>query len=603
MRRAATIGVWAAVAAVTCGGCGTTAEQGAHPAATGTSEVRKPGPPAGAASRGRTTERLDRGLVALPAGGDRVYLSWRRLASDPADLGFDVFRRTRGGDAVRINDQPVVRTTDFLDAGAAGGSGCTWWVRSAADAARLAEVSLGEAHPAGAAAAFRSVRLSTNTTFAKAAVGDLDGDGRLDFVIKRPGASIDPYEKYWKPSPSTYTLEALSADGRALWSKDLGWAIEQGIWYSPYIVFDLDGDGCAEVIAKTGEGDPRDADGRVQGGPEHVTVFDGRTGRVLARADWPERGLFEGQGAYNYASRNQLGVAFLDGRRPSLIVERGTYRRIVVDAWVFDGRSLRKMWRWDNENESPDYRGQGAHELRAAEVDGDGRDEIILGSCALDDNGKSLWTTGLGHPDACYVGDLDPARPGLEIYYNIERAQAHSNGMCMAEAATGRLLWGHRGATKHIHSQGMCGDVLASSPGWECYGGERDNPLARWFRDCRGAVLSTNDLGGLAVRTVYWDADPQREVIRGKGIGNLDPGQPAELPAGIEGDVVMVADLIGDWREEIVTSVAGELRIYSTLIPAVDRRVCLLSDPIYRLDVVQASSGYYQVPMMSRAEP
>jgi len=444
-----------------------------------------------------------------------------------------------------------------------------------------------------------AIKLDGGHTFQKAGIADLDGDGRYDFVIKQPHDNIDPWYKYWKKSPDTYKLEAYRHDGKLLWRYDLGWAIERGIWYSPYVVADLDGDGKAEVAVKTGEGDPRDREGKVQSGPEYVTILDGLTGKARARADWPARELFTGSNAYNYASRNQLGVAYLDGKTPSLIVERGTYNIIVVDAVAFDAGKLRKLWRWCNKDEPRKFWGQGAHWMHAADVDGDGRDEIILGSAVLDDNGKGLWSTGLGHPDHCYVGDLDPARPGLEIYYGIETRQKERNGMCLVDAKSGKILWGHEGFTRHVHSHGMCSDIDARHAGAECYSAdtdERKRPAWARLRTCKGKVISEDMSWAFGPLVVYWDADPQRELLRR---GRIEKYNGPGLQPRVEGSLAAVADLLGDWREEIITSVKGELRIYTTTIGAKDRRLCLMQDPLYRIDVVHAAMGYFQCPMLS----
>jgi rhamnogalacturonan endolyase len=233
--------------------------------------------------------------------------------------------------------------------------------------------------------------------------------------------------------------------------------------------------------------------------------------------------------------------------------------------------------------------------MHAADVDGDGRDEVLLGSCVLDDDGRPLWTTGLGHPDHSYVGDLDPSRPGLEVYYGIETRNPR-NTMCMVDAKTGKILWGFDQPTQHVHSSGLCSDIDPAHPGAECYSGERDFKDKRWLWDCKGKLISHEDLGGLAPRAVWWDADPQRELLVGSRISKYH-GQT--LSPRIEGSVIAVADVLGDWREEIITSVKGQMRIYTTTIPAADRRVCLMQDPLYRMDVVCAAMGYYQVPMLS----
>ncbi len=542
-------------------------------------------------------EHLDRGLIARPITGGKAYLGWRLLRSDPADVAFDVYRRVGPADPVKLNSQPIHQTTDFVDAQPPKDAECLYFVCPAK--AGPPNFRTGDDGTASFAPStsdpphqYVSIKLDGDTTFQKIGIADLDGDGRYDYVIKQPNANIDPYVHYWKRSPGTYKLEAYRHDGKRLWQYDLGWSIEQGIWYSPYVVYDFDGDGKAEVAVKTGQDDPRDADGRVQSGPEFLTILDGQTGKPITQVDWPSRDDFTGKSGYNLASRNQLGIAYLDGRTPSLIVERGTYTIIKAVAYQLRDGRLHQQWQWDNIKLPSSYRGQGAHWMHAADVDQDGRQEVILGSVVLDDNGTALWTTGLGHPDHSYVGDLDPNRPGLEIYYGIETRRP-KNCMCMVDARTGEILWGYDKPSIHIHSSGLVADLDPKHPGAECYSGERDAKDKRWVRDCQGNVLSHEDLGGLAPRAAYWDADLQRELVVDHRISKY---HGAELPTKPEGALITVADILGDWREELITSVPGELRIYTTTIPATDRRVTLMQDPIYRIDVAHAAMGYTQVP-------
>jgi len=555
----------------------------------------------------RVRERLDRGVVARPlvkddARGGGVYVGWRLLEADPPGTAFNVYRRTGGTAAVRLNARPISRTTDFTDRSAPPGQKHSYFVRAVLDRKEGAPSHEARAALGEGAKPFISLRLKGDHTYQKAGIADLDGDGRYDFVIKQPGSNIDPYEKYWRWSPDTCKLEAYRYDGKFLWRCDLGWAIERGIWYSPYVVYDLDGDGRAEVAVKTGEGDPRDAEGRVRAGPEYLSILDGLTGRTRARVPWPPREAFgPGLRGYNYASRNQLGVAYLDGRTPCLVVERGTYNVIVLVAYEFHEDGLRELWRWSNTDRgvSRRYWGQGAHWMHAADVDADGCDEVLIGSAVIDDNGTDLWSTGLGHPDHFYLGDLDPARPGLEIYYGIERRQRSRNGMCLVDAKTGAIIWGHEGPTRHVHGNGMCSDIDARHPGAECYSADTDaRKKLAWarLRTAKGEVISEDASWGFGPLVAYWDADPQREILHR---GKLSDYGGAKHSPRIEGRVAAVADILGDWREEIVTSVAGELRIYTTTVPAADRRPCLMQDPVYRIDVAHAAMGYFQVPMTS----
>ncbi|NQT13228.1 MAG: hypothetical protein HQ582_10795, partial [Planctomycetes bacterium] len=336
-------------------------------------------------ARSRVSEELDRGLVAVPAGAGQIYVGWRMLRSDPKDTAFDVYRSVGAGAPQRLNTTPITKTTDFVDAAAPAGMECAYSVRMVsgngkAEASRAVSVTVDDGP------AYVSFKLDPDVTVQKVGIGDLDGDGRYDYLLKQPRDNIDPASTYWKPSPDTYKLDAYTADGRRLWRRDLGWAIERGIWYSPMIVHDLDGDGKAEVAAKTGEGDPRGPDGRVETGPERVSIFDGATGRELARDDWPSRQIPGEPYRYNISSRNQIAVAYLDGKTPCLIVARGTYTTIRLVAYQFHEGKLQRLWAWDSREETGRgrYNSQGAHIMHAADVDADGRDEVIVGSAVVD---------------------------------------------------------------------------------------------------------------------------------------------------------------------------------------------------------------------------
>ncbi|MDO9507839.1 MAG: hypothetical protein Q7I97_00625, partial [Thermovirgaceae bacterium] len=377
---------------------------------------------------------------------------------------------------------------------------------------------------------YLSIKLENDTTtFQRVGIGDLNGDGRYDFVIKTPNTTLDPW--HWRPSETTYKLEAYLSDGTFLWHKDLGWNIEAGIWYSPYVVYDFNGDGRAEIAVKTA---PIDEDyretkpdasghykpGRVASGPEYLSILDGMTGEELARTDWPSR---DGLGMYHHTSRNQLGVAYLDGKTPCLIAARGTYNINKLAAFQFQNNKLDELWKWDSTDEPGGlYYGQGAHTMHAVDLNGDGKDAIILGAAVIDSNGEGLWSSGMGHSDNVWVGDIDPARPGLEIYLGIEGSRAKGsvqNGICLRDAQTGELLWGLDQKTEHIHGSGLCANIDSRHAGMECYSGEKGLP-DRWLHAVQGKLIADKkELRlGLSPRVVYWDAGPEREVLMGKRI-------------------------------------------------------------------------------------
>ena len=170
--------------------------------------------------------------------------------------------------------------------------------------------------------------------------------------------------------------------------------------------------------------------------------------------------------------------------------------------------------------------------------------------------------------------------------------------MCMVDAKSGQILWGHDERTYHIHSSGLVSDIDPAYPGCECYSGERDYKDKRWLRTCEGKVISTEDLGGLAPRAGFWDADPYRELLRLRRPIEKFSGE--DVGPEMKHHIAAVADIWGDWREEIIVSAPGELRIYTTTTPTDRRFRCLMQDPIYRIDVAHAAMGYFQVPMLSK---
>lgn len=543
----------------------------------------------------RAKEKLDRGLVALECENGSVFLSWRSLESDPEDFAFEI-RRVRVG-LPKGTDMPFsiltrggpYRRTCFVDETLEKERGerevvYVLFGYSPGDKSGTRRL-LGQTTVSvdGRANPYVGIPLKGNYDFQKVGIGDLDGDGAYEFIIKQPNFNTDPYQHpgYWKRSATTYKIEAYRLDGTMMWRYDMGWSIEAGIWYSPWIVYDVDGDGRAEVYCKAGIGDPREPEGHVKSGPEYLVKIDGQTGQLVGKTDWLSR---DGFSKYNYYCRNFLTIAYLDGKKPSLIMQRGTYRLIKSRALDKD---FNQIWYWQSTNEDAEYNGQGSHGSITADVDQDGRDELVIGAAVLDDNGKGLWTLEMGHPDVCYVADVDPARPGLEVFYGFETRQK-TDGICLVDAETGRKLWRLKEPTRHVHAQGMVGDILAEHAGMEVYAGERDLKK-RWLYSAAGTLIEFREKGPLSPRPVWWDADPQKEIIMSGAI--RDWGGKAIQP--IEGRLIAVVDCLGDHREEVITSLKGELRIYTTTVPTRERRVCLMQDHQYRLGVVAQTMGYY----------
>jgi len=215
-------------------------------------------------------EKLDRGTVALRTAETAVYVGWRLLADDPPDVAFHVYRLAGAGMPERVTTAPVRDCTNFVDENAPKEGNLKYFVRTVPDkdgGPRCPDVAVADG-PTGAP--YFRIKLQGPYTAHKAAVADLDGDGRMEIIIQQPDFNVDPYqhEGYWKKSEDTYKLEAYTLDGKFLWRHDMGWSIEEGTWYAPYVVYDLDGDGKAEVYCKGGEGDPREPAGHVKTGPE-----------------------------------------------------------------------------------------------------------------------------------------------------------------------------------------------------------------------------------------------------------------------------------------------------------------------------------------------
>jgi len=556
----------------------------------------KPNTPLGWSAQ-RIEEKLDRGLVATAMDGGRVYLSWRLLRDDAQSVGFDVYRRTGTGSAEKINASLLTATTDYLDASAPNGQAVSWTVRAMVNG-RVA----GESAPASISGnrtpqSYRSIALKPDVrSVDRVGIGDLNGDGTYDFVVKHPAGSIDPGRI--RPSPDTYKIDAYNGKtGEFMWRIDLGWNINHGIWFSPMVVRDLDGDNKAEVCLRTApyaatrEQALDGGVGVILQGPEYLSVYDGETGKEIDKVDWIERGKVTdwADTTGNRSSRHMLGVAYLDGKTPSVLVVRGTYGLMKVDAWMLKNRKLEKVWRWTNERAPFKYQGQGQHSIKVGDIDGDGCDEILNGSIAIDNDGRTLWCTGLGHGDRFYLSDIDPDRPGLEIWYTIEDPHPQ-NGVSLWEAKTGNLIFGLREPNKDNQiAGGLVGDIDPAYPGMECWGDKYF--FTAGGKTIDGPVPPQNEL-------VWWDADDLRELHSRGVISKWNRTGGTEL-ARTEGSVQHVADITGDWREEIVTFTNGALRIYSTNVPAATRRVCLMQDPLYRNDVTHRSMGYTHVPMTS----
>ncbi len=555
-------------------------------------------PPSGTAWQ---AENLDRGLISVRSGSSNL-VQWRLLGTEPAGTGFNVYR---GGTKIA---GPITGSTNYLDSGAA------------ADSSYTVRAVVNGAEQAASAAALRFSNGYLDVPIQKpgsaytandASVGDLDGDGDLDIVLKwDPTNAKDNSQS--GVTDNVY-VDGYRLDGTRLWRIDLGRNIRAGAHYTQFQVYDYDGDGSAEVAMKTADAtrsgtgqvignasaDYRNSSGYVLSGPEYFTVFSGKTGAILATTDFvPPRGTVSSWGdSYgNRVDRFLAGTAYLDGQRPSIIEARGYYTRTVITAWDWRDGKLTRRWTFDsNDSGNSAYAGQGNHALITADVDGDGRQEIVYGAMAIDEYGKKLWNTGTGHGDAAHLGDLVPSRPGLE-YFKVTESTSQPDSW-MADARTGQILWKTSATTDN--GRGVSDDIYAGSAGAESWSSS-DSQL----RDTTGATIgrkpgSTNFLA-------WWDADTTRELLDGTHVDKYGTGGDTRLLTasgvhsnnGTKSTPSLSGDLFGDWREEVIwpTSDDSALRIYATPTPTTTRLWTLLHDQQYRTAIAWQNTAYNQPP-------
>jgi len=566
-------------------------------------------------------EKLERGVVALQTAPAQVYVGWRLLATDTPDVAFHVYRAQAGSPQapVRLTSEPLRRTTDFVDTTAPTNGAFHYIVRPVANGMELPPALPFEINLSLGPRPYLPIPLQTPAGYMPndASVGDLDGDGEYEIVLHQAGRGRDNSQRGQTDPP---ILEAYKLNGHRLWRINLGRNIREGAHYTQFLVYDFDGDGRAEMVCKTADGtvdgtgqvlgnaqaDYRNAEGYILSGPEYLTVFDGLTGRALATTNYlPPRGDVAAWGD-NYGNRVDrflAAVAYLDGQRPSFVMCRGYYTRTVLVAWDWRDGRLTRRWIFDSHEGPPalrEYAGQGNHNLSVADVDSDGRDEIIYGACTIDDNGKGLYTTSLGHGDALHVGDLDPTRPGLEVF-GIHEKVRHPHGVSFRDARTGQILWSKSSPDV---GRGLAADIDPRHPGSECWAAGA-GLMGLW--NARGELISQSRPRSCNF-AVWWDADPLRELLDRNVISkwNWETGQETRLLVaedcqsinGTKANPCLSADILGDWREEVIwrSTDGRELRIYVSTIPAAFRLPTLMHDRQYRLSVAWQNVGYNQPP-------
>ena len=558
-------------------------------------------------------ERLGRGVIAIRENPSTVAVSWRYLSSDPMNESFDIYRNGE-----KINNHPLKDATFFQDA-YTGTESVLYTVK-----AREGKTESSYQLPANAPSGYLNIPLNRPEdgttplgqnyfyTPNDASIGDVDGDGEYEIILK-----WDPSNAH-DNSHDGYTgevyVDCYKLNGQQLWRINLGKNVRAGAHYTQFMVYDLDGDGHAEVVMKTADGtvdgvgkvigdvnaDYRSEQGRILTGPEYLTVFNGLTGEAMQTIDYvPERGNLMGWGDSrgNRSDRFLACVAYLDGIHPSVVMCRGYYTRTVLAAFDWDGKELKQRWVFDSNNPGcEDYAGQGNHNLRVGDVDGDGCDEIIYGSCAIDHNGKGLYTTKMGHGDAIHLTHFDPSRKGLQVWDCHENKR---DGSTYRDAATGEILFQIKDSTDV--GRCMAADIDPTQPGVEMW-----SVASGGIRNVKGEVVKDRVRGLSCNMAVWWDGDLLRELLDRNRISkyNWEKGICERIAIfegtlsnnGTKANPCLQGDIVGDWREEVLmrTTDNTALRLYVSTIPTDYRFHTFLEDPIYRISIATQNVAYNQ---------
>lgn len=591
-------------------------------------------------------ERLGRGPVAVNIEKGGVFISWRSLVSDDPALTFDIYRN-----GTKLNESPLATKTNFTDP--AGQSGDTYTVKALLDGKEVEttdgikpwgalSMRIPMQRPEGGifpgnskhSTSKGSVTDEYEYTPNSVSVGDVDGDGEWEYIVKWSPTNHADNSFVWQTGKCYF--DCYKADGTRLWRIDMGVNIRSGNHYTQFLVYDFDGDGKAEMMVKTAPGtidgtgkpvimgndDPEanymtEGKGTILKGPEYLTVFNGETGAEIStiaynpprniRSDW-------GDSYGNRQERYLAGVAYLDGQRPSGVFCRGYYTHSFLWAVDFDGKELKERWLHASTEKGKGAYGEGAHSLTVGDVDGDGCDEIVYGSAVIDNDGSLLYRTGGGHGDALHMGDFLPEREGLEIFMVYEEKKLYD--AAMRDARTGEVIFSETPPTKD-NGRGVCANISSKYPGYEAW--SQTNVM--WAGQKAYTNLKVPDKNF----RVYWDGDLLDELYEGKGDGPADAALKCNLTK-VNNDITSVstlidfakygachsyltkrvpllqADLFGDWREEMIffdKNTSSDLLIFSTTIPTEYKVASLMQDRQYRLAAAWQNVAYHQPPHLS----
>lgn len=531
---------------------------------------------------------IPRRISAVSTKDGVVALSWAVLNTDHMKTGYNIYRLksdSRDTDGTKINSNPVRDASFSLDtAGIVTGERYQYRV-----------VPVDEQQKEGHPSEWTGVTVDPKkhaeiVTFAPVyqkpgfvpVFGDLEGRGQPGCVIRLSNGCTEMSQDPGFP----VQLEAFTSYGRSLWRKDI--ARHSNIYGSasncPFNVWDMDGDGKAEVATLLQIGEEN-----------YVAILDGLTGNVKHKTLWPKMVSDNARSS----TRIQLSVGYLDGKNPAIITQTGIYENEVIAA--FDNQ-LKPLWTYNSFGAT---NGTGGHKVEIADVNGDGRQEVVYGTTCLNWDGTMRWSIYRQHPDIISVQDYDPSRPGLEVFYLVESAM-HA-GAYLVDASSGKIIWKNNREDDSRWSHGHIGwtaDIWDGSPGKECVvnrAGHNDRNLVAFASD--GKILQEPFPYGYS--PLEWDGDPTRELItdNGHSIGNWNGReiiekkgvQPNPVP---NSSFIFAADLYGDFRDELViqtkTSDGREaITVIAATEPVSKKYVAPAEDINYRLWLARNKGGGY----------